>query len=408
MAFLNRWLGSSPEKLLAKASRHLRSGRPAEALALARQAAAQGSAGSRPEADRMIEDARRGLIEHALEQAGKAEASEYLDDAIEWLQIAAGETEAEERDVIDKKIAALEQQAADPDEWAEILGTSARIETAEGPAAAPGIEDLDERFEAILGTLEEPIAELFQGRDESFRRSLVWIEEGHGGEALEVLGELLEASPDDPILHLTRGRALLQTGILDTAKNDFETAWAILGNDPLDRSGHFSVPSLWAEVALALHVEEELVERVGDLAVASIDGSAAADQPLVISVIEALLSLGRNEEARDLALTASQRFPGEPELARLLAVALFRLEARDNAIGYLEKAIAPSCSSGSCSRPPLHLPSVRTLATMYLESQIGDDRVEELIGLLARAQGGQLSPPDLPIYERWRQIAEHG
>lgn len=409
MGLFQRLIGSSPERQLAKAARHLENGRPAEALDLARRAARETGA---HEAEQMVETARRGLVAHALEQAERAESSEYFEDAAEWLQTARQECDPDQREELESRITELRSQAADAETWEDLLDEAEGGETGAEAGGEFSPEDLDNRFEALLGILEDPVADRYRDLGDEFRSAVLAVEEGRGELAIEQLEPLLARHADDPVLQLTRGRALLQTGDADTAQQALDLAWRGLGSEPLDRSGLFSVPALWAEATLARQRPEEVVERAGDLAVATVDSPEGRDHPLVQLVIEALLGLERFEEAKDLAQIAARRFSSESEFSRLLAMSLYRLGGRNEAIGVLEQAIAPSCASGSCSRPPVHLASIRTLASLYLdpdfEPSSDGPRVEELVGILARTQGGRLTPADGPILERWKQLQEAG
>lgn len=81
----------------------------------------------------------------------------------------------------------------------------------------------------------------------------------------------------------------------------------------------------------------------------------------------------------------------------LLAHVLNRLGERAAAIDCLEMAIAPSCTSGGCAKPPKHLPSLRALAALYLDEGGHTERVAELMRWVSRDLGGRLTREDFAL-----------
>jgi len=392
-------LFQDPQRDLERAEKLLAGGEPFKALELAERAAA--SAAHRPGARELASRAREAIVASDLDRADRAEASEYWEDAAEWLRSALDHLEdGGRRAELEARLASAEERAreaaaGEPLDLRAFAGGALEVEAGE---LSP-----EEVYEALVGTLKDEVADLYDGRPEVFRRALVDFHDGRVESALAALDELLASEPDDPAALLERGRCRLASGDAGGARADFEAAWDRWGDEPLDHAGQTSVPGLWAEASLEAGAPEAVAERLEALAEPS-RGRADLARPYALS----LLAGERFADARDYLAAAVPRFGGDQDLPYFLAQALGRLGDRDGAVACLESAIAPSCAGGSCNKPPLHLPSVRALVVLHLDNGDGGlERSGELLTRLARATGGRLTAEDQLLLARFHELDGH-
>ncbi len=396
MGIFGRLFSGDPRRDLERAEALLAKGEARRALELAERAAKSASPVERERAATLTRRAGEALAAEALEMAARAEASEYFEDAAEWLRSALEHVAEEGRrgeleGRIESLLASAEEAARE-----ETFDPLAGVDPLTGAATAE--VDADDHFEALVGMLEDAAAERYAGHPPAFRRAVVDLHEGRLEGALEVLDELASGAPDDPALLLERGRGRLLAGDAAGARADFEAAWETWGDGVLDLAGTLSVPALWAEAMLTLGEAQPVAESLGSL--------AGEREDLAEPYARALLSLERYDEASDFLAAAARSFPGDQELPHLLAAARERLGDRSGAIGCLEAAIAPSCAGGSCRRPPKHLASFRTLAGLYLAAEEPAlDRVRDLLTQVAQIRGGRLAAVDHQLLAAYHQRA---
>lgn len=400
MGFLGRLLGGDPQRDLERARAALNKDDLPRALELAQRAVEKGAPEVQAEAGMLVTRARETLIAHAFDKASQAEASGFLEDAEEWLSSALPHAEDGRRSEIEKRLGSVRERLAERERLDEVasleheLGVGGEVET-DGEEGSYEV-GLDDHFQALTGMLRDDVADRYDAQPAPFRQAVVGLSEGRADEAVTVLESLLAPEPDDPVLRLERGRVRLVAGDPSSAVDDFEIAWRTFGDAPLDVAGAFSVPSLWAEASLAAGHAKPVIERLTSLAEPS-----EGREDLVALYGQALLLDSRLEEAKSYLLEVLPRMPGVRELPLLLAQSLVALGDRRSAVDCLESAIAPSCVSGNCAKPPLHRPSVRALIGLYLENGAAPDRVRELLGHLARAQQGQLGKADQALLARF-------
>lgn len=400
MGLLDRLFKSDPRALLERAEGLLARGDAAQALRVAERALKGGSLAQTSQAEQLVRRARDTLAQAALERADLAEASGFYEDAAEWIEAAREQVGDEgRRDELARRAAELAQRAgeeakrSDAAALAEALAPRGPDEDERDRAPL----DLDDHYEAILNTMDDDVAERYEERPEAFRRALVELNEGRVEAARPVLEELAEARPGDPVYRLERGRCRLLGRDFAHARADFEAVWEVFGDEPLDHARTTSVPALWAEAMLGLGEAEALVERLDEAAV-----PAQADEGLCYHYALALMVTERFEEARRYLVEAARAFPAAAELPRQLAAALVQLGRRSEAIDTLERAIAPSCATVSCRRVPKHVPSLRSLAGLYLEE--GElDRVRALMTHVAEARNGKLEAEDYLLLAEYHQ-----
>ena len=413
MGFLKKLFGGDPRKDLEKARAFLAQGRPDRALDLARDVAASSDAEVAGAGRELVTQARRALIDNALGMAKEAEASEFWEDALEWLDRAV-------------------EQIEDTEEQARILAWRERLEAAleaseaeewEEPKPQASPEDLldaddldvDGHFTALVDMMEDEIGRLYAAQGDDFRNAYLDLYDGRPEQALPVLSSLVERNPQDPVLRFERGRALLFTGDPASARTDLEFAWQAWGDVYLDRAGTLTVASEWGEALLALSEPGPILDKL--------EGPAhpGTGQPELTSVYaRALLQAERYDEAEPFLLKAMEHFPSRPELGMMAAGLLMHQERYGDAVQCLEMVIAPSCASGSCGAPRKFPPAFRALAGLYLKEPEGEEtdkqrqarlqRVDELLTQLRGALGGGMAREDMllqaELYSRRGQEAE--
>jgi tetratricopeptide (TPR) repeat protein len=402
-------------KELDRAHGWLTGGDPVRALEVARRFRDDKDPVHRTRARELAEQARHACLDRALEQAAAAEAAGNAEDAVDWIHAALQHVrdDGRRRD-LENRLRALERQ--DDSEWdfTEAVAVERREaaeagggeETAEPEAAEAFDLDADSLYELLVDTLEDDVAERYADRSAEFRRAYVDLNEGRTEEALEVLHRLAEAAPSDPVLRFERGRLRLMHGDPGGARRDLEAAWAELGDAPVDRAGSLTLPALWAEATLADDDPEAVLDRLAEQA----DPRRGGHPDVTALYSRALISTERLQEARKLLAAAVEIHPKRQDFSHALARVLDRVGERGLAIACLETAIAPSCAGGTCSRPPLHVPSARALVALHLDAgEAGEGNVKqagrragEMLQHVANAQGGRFTLPDLRLLARFQ------
>lgn len=412
MGFLNKLFGDDPRKDLDRATKLL-DREPARSLELARKAR-EGSAG--PEvlrrADDLIQRARQAVVDQAVAQADRAEASDYLEDAAEWLTTALEEADPKRRQELTARRDALlesHQTQQDEERRAELRKPFDDLQAEIDDARDHGGEDdedfdpeIDGAFDVLVGMLDDVLGDRYYEQPESFRRAVVTLHEGQVDEALATLDELVEASPEDPALRLERGKGRLMQGDGDAACADFEVAWKHLGDGHIDLAGNQSIPGLWAEACLEAGDPETVIGR---LAESSDPRQTGVD--VVLPFARALMDAEKFDAARTYLELAAQVYPKKPDFAFLLSIVLDGQGQRDQAIGVLETSVRPSCASGNCAAPPKHLPSLRALTRLLLEEN-ELDRARGYLMHVVQARGGVLGAEEHRLSaDYFRRAGDH-
>lgn len=396
MGFLSKLFGGDPQKDVEKGESMLADGRPDRALELARKALASNQDEVRPAAEALMKKARTQLIDRALEMAGTSEESEFWEDAVEWLDRAIEQMDDPQRkqEIVERREQLLAKiEAAEEEVWQE--------PEPQKPENDDHIQELPDEhlFVALVDMLDDDIGHLYSNQDPAFRDAYLALNDDRVKEALPVLDELLALDSDNPVLRFERGRGRLYTGDPAGAREDLENAWQTWGDIFLDRAGTLSVAGVWSEAMLGLKEPGPILERL-ESAARPTNGQPELSLPYAL----ALVMDERFEEAEEFLLSAMSLFPSKPDFSLLLAQLLVDRERKQDAIGCLESAIAPSCASGTCGRPPRHIPSFRLLAGLLLssaEEQEGKardaslQRVEELLSFIREGMGGNLARPDV-------------
>ncbi|MEM9596722.1 MAG: tetratricopeptide repeat protein, partial [Acidobacteriota bacterium] len=410
MGFFDRLFKGDPLRNLERAEALLEKGEAAEALRLATSAAeAAGPAGETRARD-LVDRARTAAVDGYLERAQRAQDEGHFDDAAEWLQGALEHAEDARRPEIDLRLRELASRAEEASRPEAFDPSEVDLVPAEVPEERPavvghGVEiDPDDLYETLVGMLDDDVAERYDGRPVEFRQAFVQLGQGDAASASPVLEALAEAQGDDPVLRLERGRCRLMLGQFEGARDDLEAAWTTFGDEPIDLSGNVSLPGLWAETQFALGEHGALVERLRGVA-----DPRRGDPALCQAFGESLVITGQLDEALQFLALAVNFLPGEPTFPLGLAQVLRAKGHLPKAIDVLEGAIAPSCSTGNCSRPPLHPASLRLLIRCHLdalgEGVAGDlVRVRELLSFLTQASGGRLGDGDHDLVAEYEEL----
>ncbi len=388
MGFLKRLFSGDPRQNLERARAQLEKGEADRALELARRAMRQAVGPDKERAAAVVAQARQALAAGALAKALLAIESEYFDDAAEWLRGALEHVDdLAQRQELEDRLKSVEIRARQAEEEAyELPDLEVDPET---------VLDPDVHYQALLGMLADPFADLYAELPVGFRRAYVDLNEGRLKQALAALEDLVISGDESPPVLFERGRCRLLTGDADGAVADLNAVQEAFGDDPLDLAGELSVPGLWAEAMLARGESEPILERLVDL------GDPSGGRPTLASCFaRALLMTGDLEQAQEFLAQAASRFSSHPEFSLLLATVLNRLDDRSAAIDCLEVAIAPSCVSGQCAKPPKHLQSIRLLTSLYLGQGGQGERVLQLLRIVAQELGGRLTSEDYELLAR--------
>ncbi len=371
--------------LFAKAEEAMAAGDAGRAAELAAKAMAGADPGLRERAETLASAANLAQVDRLLERVVVAEEAELFEEAIDYVDAALDRAHDE------GLRRQLKQRRADIEGRLE-----ARRQEAQDEHPSTGLElQPEDAYDTLLGTLTESVAERYRGRSETFSNALLALSEGRSEEALEALDLLVELAPEDPVLRFERGHCRLLIGDGAEAADDLELAWEEFGDSPLNHRGDLSVPYLWGEAKILAGQNGDVADRLLELA------NPRLGNPHVTHVCaRALVASERLDEAEDLLRAANGFFPKFQDFAHDLGSLLDRQGRPKEAIAHLEAAIAPTCTSG-CGAPPMHPPSLRLLARLYLDQGEAPERAGELLGLARMAQGGMLTEEDHQLRQRY-------
>lgn len=394
MGLFDRLFGSDPKKDLAKAEEWLERGRPDRALELARKAAADESLSNPVRAQEVMVRAREMLLQNALEMSATAEDSEFWEDAIDWIDRALEQVEEPQKRA---ELAARRRDLEAKSEAAEQAVPEVDADQVDEEVGADGLHP-DDHFGALVDMLDEDVANAYRSQGEIFRDAYLNLHGGQPEKALESLDALIEAAPADPCRRFERARARLLLGDAAGAQADLEVAMDEWGDIYLDRAATLSVVGLWSEALLDQKKPEPVIDRLAELAEPS-NGQPDLSLPYALALVMAK----RNREASEFLDQAVVRFK-EPDFPLLRCQLLLEEQRQQEAMDLLETTIAPSCATGNCAKPPLHLPTARLLVSLYLDRAEPSDadlaRCESLLTHIAQRQSGRLAWQDHQLVAR--------
>lgn len=408
MGLLDRLFKKDPVEVLGRAEALLADGHAYQALQRVREVTKTPEVAAR--VSELERRCRLALADKALEEAGFMEEEGELEDAADWVRTAIGQLE--EAGVEDgrepelrRRLKDLRDRAREVKRQRETGGLLGRWAEEDEELQGPDPLSLEVLFDTLVGTLRDDVADRYLHRPLPFQQAYVDLNEGRLEEAEAAFDALLAEDPGDAVARLERGRVRLLAGNAAGAREDFEAAWPALGDEPLDQARELSVPTLWAEACLGQGDADAVIEGLSGLAGFAED--APIDDADVAAVYaRALVAANRLADARAYLEQAALRFDGRQDLVVLLAGVLKRSGEVDRAIAVLERSIAPSCATGGCAKPPLHVPSARLLARLYLDRTADGEeppkRVGGLLALIVQAQGGQATTDDLRLLIRFQ------
>lgn len=395
MGWLERLWRKDPAEELGRARGWLTGGDLVRALESARRLERSRDMAVRSQAASLLQQARDALVARTLDNARAAEKAGDPADAADWFRAALQHLgEGVQRAELEARLELLERQleSAPP-------STLTGVERHDEPEAMAFELDLETRYEMLVGMLTDEMARRYENPSPELRQAVVDVNEGRAEAALGRLDELVARNPASPVLHFERGRARLMLEQWAGAREDLEAAWSRLGDEPLDRGESLSVPLLWAEAALGQGDPGAVLDRLHGPA-----APEASNPDLSALYTRALLESGRRDEARDLLITLRELYPERQDFPHALADLLAAEGQHGAAIRVLEVAVKPSCATGHCSKPPLHLPSLRLLTELYLEAKGPLSRIEELMVWISHAQGGSLAASDHRMAARYHEL----
>jgi tetratricopeptide (TPR) repeat protein len=395
MSFFRKLLGGAKSVEEIRALSDFRAGGdPRRALAAARRLATANSGDSRVE--ELVAHCEHELISQSLARADAATEEGHVDDALEWIEIArtqlsevAEPVAATLRGEVDRRGSALQgqkQSAAAESLRAELHGAVAEDADTNRGEDEDHEEDgeevlFEEGFAALLDTLREEVAREYEelASIAEFRQAVVAVNEGEGGIALPLIEGLPAAVRSRPAVLLEEGRARLLAADHGGAKRALQEAMDAFGEGAIDHQGALHLLALWAEAALAVGAEGEVVERLRE--------SAAESPTLAELYVDALLQLGERTEALENLRGAAQRFPMQPEFHYRLALLLTEEHDHPAAVAVLEERIEIGMRPGASRM--LHPASVELLCEHLLqEGERRALRIHELLDVASHLYGG--------------------
>ncbi len=317
----------------------------------------------------------RGICKLNLEEARLALQSGELTRAKECLDTARGHAPDDEtRAEVEALTSELRLARTRRREEAEAAEAGRAAEATEG--------SVDDQFQVYLAALAPDVAEAYARFGETFARAYVHLNSGEAKEALELLNEVEPVNEEAAgLLAFEKARALLAVGDYERALYWLDVTGAIRGAAPIFLSDHPSVAYLRYEALLYLGRREEAAEalRVG-----------LKSQPdsviLKTALADLLMHLERLDEAEPLVEEGLACNRSDPQSHVLKARLLVARGDRDGAIEVLENGIK------TCGCNPAALPNpilARALIEIYVEEQRQPRRVDTLLGQLFRAQQGE-------------------
>lgn len=275
MGLFDRLFRKDPGEELARAEELLAAGRAYDALVAVRRVEERVGRDGGAEAQELRLRARalevrcrELLISSALAEADRAAAEEAYDDAADWVASAMEQAErvaelppedrppaaAGRRAELRRRREELRRRGREAARQASMMS---RFEEEEDERSGPDPLDTEGRFGLLVGGFHEEVADLYLHRPLPFQQAYLDLAEGRYEEALAAFDGLVAEEPDDAVVRFERGRARLATGDLAGAEEDFEAAWEVLGDEPLDMAGELSVPALLARARGQAPVEPD-------------------------------------------------------------------------------------------------------------------------------------------------------
>lgn len=389
MSFLKRLFGAEPEQLLARASKALDGGLPAEALDLFERAEKDAGEGSElaSQAREGIGKAAAKLVEMNLREADLSQEAGDLEGAMHHLQTAQELCRDDrQRSRVTDRMAMMEDALVAEAEPQALFTTEGAV----GEEDAPEVE-----WELLLGTLVDEVAEEYRERDASYRDAVLALNSGIIEEAVGGLEAYREEDAEDPLVRFELGRAYLSLERFDDAARELAAAREDIGFDPIDRAGMLQVGLLEADALLGIGKSRE--------ARALLD-AAVEDQGENVSL---MFLRGRIEMAMEDHDAVEDTFGRVTTLApKLVEGAMMlgqsRLQRGDpaGAAEVLETGIKRHCGTGTCQVQPVSAPAARMLVQCYLDQGVKLRDAEDLLLQIRGSEEGHITWADHLLWGR--------
>lgn len=391
MGWLKGLFGSDPREQLQKAEKRLE-GTPERALEMALEIPHGVDDEAATEVRAFIQRARSAVVEQALQRAAASEEEEYFADAAEWLEAAIEHTSdgTQRTELEARRKELLRQELLLDEEDDSVDGPAMTVHRqVEASVLSPEL-DVEALFSSLVDMFKEPVAERYRLQGTPFQRLFVQFQQAELDGLEEGLSQLLEAGIEDrAVVQLERGRLRLLVGDISAARQDLEACWQDWGDDTLDLADTLSLPGLWAEAKLIEQDFDDIVQRLPELA-----QPETGRLDVVLPYAQALVLSQRLDEAAPFLREAMGHFPSNQEFPQLYAVTLAGSGNPQEAMACLEMAIAPSCASGHCSKPAMHMPSLQMLLSLHVSTGDDEGRLRKLANLFVEHRRGQLSGDD--------------
>ena len=394
MAFLGLFSGKDTTKELEKIELLLEKGLKEKALAKMESLQKRVKQAELKETEALLGKIHHVFKRDYLEKSALMEQRKLYHEAVEWVSMALDfcHSDAEIQDLLDKKNQLVNLTETIEEEM------EVQLEESIEPSHETEQEiDDDNHFDALAHMLIPEVAEYYLKQPQEFKAAYLTFNRGFAEHTLDLLEHLLEEKPEEPVYLFEKARCLMNMEKYEAAQGHFEKVWDFFGDKPLDLAGTFSIPYLWAACCLHLKQAEKVVDRLLNLS-----SPDRRDPNLTLIIGIALDQAGRKQEVVTLFTRAIKTFD-IPDFSFHLGRILDEEGEWQNAIQVLEKLITPSCSSGQCYGPPLHLPSLHLLVNIYLNHDVALDRVEELLIHGDRRLRGQASRQHLLDWSKYHE-----
>lgn len=382
------WLFPSDEDRIAKGHKLLKDG----AWAQARDEVIEVEG---PAADEVRAQALDGLKRINLElavacaEAGEMEASaQHMKLAASFAEKNDGEIRAARRSLREFRSKAKKEEAVAmaPQSAGGALGamgTQTMAQVAGG--AVGGVEGDDPifslppdhprvRFALMLERYGDDVAPKLEALGEDFAKAAMTLEEGAPAAAFALFAPFTSR---EPLARWFRAQAALLSEKPAEAVIELQAMHRELGG-PRDMAGQNSAATLAGALVQTKQSEEALV--VLDAALKS----APKDLNLQVNRALVLETLGKDEEADELARRIVQQSSRVMEMYKLMARCRVRAGKRMQAMQALEAGLVTNCTSGKCGSLPFDVQAGRELARLYLEDRLEPMRAAELVSRIQR------------------------
>jgi tetratricopeptide (TPR) repeat protein len=364
MGWLSRLLGTDPESRVEKGRKLLEKGEYNEARWTLEEV-------QHPDVGPLLAQAKAGLVLLNLDEARARYSASDSVGAQEHLEIARQFGATHEKL---KEVRRFGRDLREAEKAAQAVKAQRPI-TPEGDDPLWGLppEDPRLRYAMRLENWPEELRLRLSQLGPQFAQAVMTIEDGDAARAFVALTPFAQK---EPAARYERARAATQMGRLPEAAEDLSSFAEALGHQRI--AGQHSA---------VMHTQ--VLARIGrgEEALAVLNTALRTEKAIDLlgartSLLEAL---GRFEEARDEAEALLHKAPKDQGLYRMLARIREALGDREGAVFALEGSLATTCSNpGKCGNQPFDVAAGRMLARLYLEDRKSPERVEELLGQVAR------------------------